>query len=194
MKKIYLSISLLLIVCLTKAAVFNVAVGDFYFNPSNVNAMAGDTIHWFWESGTHSTTADAIPGCSTAWTHDVTASSTTFDYVLPMSCTGIYNYHCRFHPTMMTGTITVSAVGVGEIYGLNSLIFPNPFSEKITVTGKEVNRAVLYDVLGNAVKTSVAEPGQSTITMDVADLPRGIYFIRLFKEGAIVATKKMNKI
>ena len=194
MRKIYLSVSLLLVVFCVRAAIFNVAVGDFYFNPSNVNANCGDTIHWFWESGTHSTTSDAIPACATSWTHDITATSTTFDYVLPLTCSGTYNYHCRFH-TMMVGTITVScAIGVGEINGVGSSIFPNPFSEKITVTAKGVNRVVLYDVLGNEVRNSVAEPGESTITLDVVDLPRGIYFIRLYKADAVLTTKRMNKI
>ena len=94
----------------------------------------------------------------------------------------------------MMGTITVGPTGVGEINAVTSSVFPNPFNEKITVISHNANHVALYDVLGNVVKHAVAEAGQTTISLDVADLPKGIYFIRLLNDGAILATKKMNKI
>jgi plastocyanin len=194
MKKIYLIIVLVLPALLGRAALYTINVGDFSFSPSTLSAECGDTIRWVWQSGTHSTTSLTIPGCASPWDAPINSTNTTFQMVLPPNCSGSFDYHCKFHPTQMTGVINVTCpVGINEIDANANLIFPNPFSDKLSVIYKGIDRIVIYDIIGNAVKEGTLKTGEIT-EFNVADLPRGTYFIRMFRNDSLVLTRKLSKI
>ena len=70
---------------------------------------AGDTVHWVWVSGTHSTTSGTCPPTGECtgdgiWDSGIT-SGATFDHTFPTA--GTFTYFCRVHEGMMMGTVVV---------------------------------------------------------------------------------------
>jgi plastocyanin len=193
MRKIYLFIFSVLSACVANAAIYTINVGDFSFTPSTVNAESGDTIRWVWLNGVHTTTSTTIPPCAAPWDAPLNSSSTTFQMALPLNCTGTFNYNCKIHPTMMTGIINVTQVGIEEANAGTDLIFPNPFSEKLSICYRGIDKVVILDIIGNEVKEGKLTPGEIT-ELNVADLPRGTYFIRMFRNESVVLTRKLSKI
>ncbi|CAN5525166.1 hypothetical protein BH10BAC5_BH10BAC5_27860 [soil metagenome] len=117
MKKIfYLFISALLFFCVFQnsyATKYTITVQSFSFNPDPVNAFVGDTLHFVWVNGNHTTTCDPVilPGTSHPagaldWDSPMNAGSPTFDYVLTKA--GTYTYGCQPHWPTMSATINVT--------------------------------------------------------------------------------------
>jgi plastocyanin len=82
----------------------SVTVGNNFFDPSMVTISPGDTVTWTKASSvvSHDVVFDdgvRLPagGYGSPWTDDRTFTTA-----------GEYDYHCSFHPTQMTGTVTVS--------------------------------------------------------------------------------------
>ena len=68
-------------------------------------------------------------------------------------------------------------------------VFPNPASDNVTITVGESVDFVLYNILGDALISEKLTVGQNSI--NVQDLPNGVYFYAIGREGAIVETKKL---
>ncbi len=88
---------------------YTVQVGNYFFNPQTItNVNPGDTIHWVWVTGTHTTTSTTIPAGAATWDEPITSSSPTYDYIPTVP--GTYNYKCTPHAGMgMVGSFTVNA-------------------------------------------------------------------------------------
>lgn len=91
------------------------------------------------------------------------------------------------HPT--TGVTTVSRSND------DVTLYPNPVVNDVNVIFSQnagIRNIAIYDVIGKAV--SIFRVTGSSARMDVANLPTGVYFIRLLNEqGNIIATRKFNK-
>ncbi len=85
-----------------------VMVGNFFFNPVNVNVNVGDTIRWVWSAGAHTTTSTpgAIPAGAASWDALITSSNTSFEYKVTVA--GAYSYVCTPHAPGMAGTFTAA--------------------------------------------------------------------------------------
>ncbi len=87
----------------------DVDVGNFFFNPSNVDIVAGDTVKWHFVSGTHTTTSGSCNGgnCTSSgiWASGV-KSGGTFDHLFASA--GSFDYFCGVHLAMMQGNVTVT--------------------------------------------------------------------------------------
>jgi plastocyanin len=84
------------------------ATSSFTFSPQNIHVGVGDTIKWIYDSDNlydHTTTSGVIPNNATDWDAPLTATDTTFIYVVTEE--GTYNYVCTPHAPSMSGTITV---------------------------------------------------------------------------------------
>ena len=81
----------------------DVLVQNDLFNPASFSVAAGGTVTWAWDSDgrTHTVTFDdgAI--------NSGQKSSGTFEHTFATA--GTFPYHCQIHPTIMKGTITVTA-------------------------------------------------------------------------------------
>jgi plastocyanin len=164
MRKIYLFIIAVTLTLNSSAALYTIFVSSDSFSPAIQAAQSGDTIRWVWQSGIHSTTSTTIPNCASAWDAEINSSSTTFQMVLPPNCAGTYNYHCKYHPTTMTGVLNVTIpIGVNEIDATANLIFPNPFSDKLSVIYNGIEKVLIYDILGNVVKEGMLTAGEITV-------------------------------
>ena len=194
MKKIYtLIISAFIGMSASNAAIHTVTVADFSFTPSSVSATVGDTIRWVWASGTHTTTSTSVPSGASSWNSPIDASNQTFDYVV--STAGTYNYNCAFHPTMMTGTITVtSGTGIADnAASLNLGTYPNPFKDRITLTHTSGDAVTILNMVGEVVAKFNLEAANTKTVLDLSILPSGVYFVNTVKEGSIIVTKRIVK-
>lgn len=78
-----------------------VHVASFSFSPSSLTVAVGDTVHFVFDSGTHTATAD-----NGEFDSGSKSAGGTFDW--KPSTAGDVPFHCTFHG-QMTGTITVTS-------------------------------------------------------------------------------------
>lgn len=81
----------------------DIVITNFKFTPSALTVAAGTKVTWAWNSGgtQHNVTfEDENSGDKGSGTFDKTFTTA-----------GVFPYHCSIHPTLMTGTITVTAAG-----------------------------------------------------------------------------------
>jgi hypothetical protein len=70
----------------------------------------------------------------------------------------------------------------------NISIYPNPFQQNITIESTESNTLDIYNTLGKRIATHKIIQGNNTL--DVAELPVGIYYLKTRKQSW---TKKVIK-
>lgn len=94
----------------------NMKNGPYRYEPSAVNAKAGDTIEWIGAEDPHTATSDdlaaePVPNSSIlqpSQKYCVTLSSTPLAGCTAMSATPrTVRYHCRVHGTAMSGVIQI---------------------------------------------------------------------------------------
>jgi len=92
-----------------RAATFTVTVapgGSLTFSPASQTINVGDTVHWVWAAGGHSTTSGNPCTADGLWDSGVHNAGFTFDVTFPTA--GTFNYYCSVHCGLgMTGTIVV---------------------------------------------------------------------------------------
>jgi hypothetical protein len=70
----------------------------------------------------------------------------------------------------------------------NILLFPNPVTDELIVRSSEfgdINEIIIYNPLGEKVFQSHVSNLTSQISVDVSQLPSGIYFIRVKTDKGI---------
>ena len=85
------------------AATVDVTLQNFSFQPAVLVIQAGTTVRWTHADGplvVHSTASDTA-----IWDSGPLSNGQTYSVVF--NTTGVYTYHCAFHPLLMTGTIIV---------------------------------------------------------------------------------------
>ena len=92
----------------------------------------------------------------------------------------------------MNGVITVNQlIGIDELFRININMFPNPATDKLTVTSLyELETYKIYDVLGKLVSQGAAS-GNVT-DLDVSALQSGLYFVNV-SSGELQSTFKLAK-
>ena len=97
-------------------------------------------------------------------------------------------YYVRAYAANATGTAygnelvlkTTSTIGIKDVVNVNSIakIYPNPAKSQITITGLEQSENIqIINTIGQVVKQY--NNVQETIIINIADLSRGIYFVRI---------------
>jgi plastocyanin len=152
----------------TYATRYSIDVKDFEFSPSNLASVKiGDTIHWEWKNGSHTTTSTTIPAGAATWDELMDASHLSYDYIPTVA--GTYSYKCTPHESMgMVGQFTVlNATGVGENKRVPKItIYPNPFSDGVYMNslvqeGVFINHLTLYDVSGKIIRNASFDENSS---------------------------------
>jgi len=120
----------------SSATTHTITVNSNFFNPSSLNVIVGDTVHFQWVSGNHTTTCDdtVLPGTSfpigaTPWDSPMNSGSTDFYYVVTVA--GSYVYGCQPHWPGMQGTITAGygyKVWVGFLGGGDGTSWSDPLN------------------------------------------------------------------
>jgi plastocyanin len=194
MKKSLLVMSFALLTLGAFATKHNVAISSNVFTPSSFSANVGDTVVWTLVSGVHDVTSTSVPsGAATISSGTLTSAGQQYSYKI--TNVGTYNYMCSIHGASMSGTFTAAAAsGIkNNAPGFNTSAYPNPFTNKLTVTFAKADQIKVYNMVGAVLYTAEMVNGTSKIEMDLSNLASGVYFCSLYKEGVITETKKVIK-
>jgi plastocyanin len=157
------------------AARYSIDVRNYSFSPSSLtNVQIGDTIHWEWKEGSHTTTSAAIPSGAASWDRPLTSSQQTYDYIPTVA--GTYNYVCTPHASMgMVGSFVVAPLPTSVAANASTLhlvISPNPFTDKVTVQfstndQRSIESLRIYDITGKFLAEQTFEPGQTNTQREI---------------------------
>lgn len=102
--------------------------------------------------------------------------------------------------TTSTGTLNFSLIGTGVSEGpdaitnakaANIAIYPNPAKDMLTIANAENAQISIYNLVGQEVRK--IERAATTEVINVADLAKGSYIVKIMNEGN-VATQKFNVV
>jgi plastocyanin len=159
------------------AATVTVHVFNFNFstNPAGqpiveATINVGDTIHWEFDAGTHSTTS--VTGSLESWDSGILSSGHTFDHTF--TAAGTYIYYCKIHgsdngngtASGMSGMVTVQAAPPS----VASLTVPATVVGSLTATGKVTLDAAAP--AGGSVVTLASTNAAATVPASVT-VPAG---------------------
>ena len=196
MQKLYILFSLLLTYFSVGSTIHNISIENMAFSPAAISSvMVGDTIRWTLVNGSnHTTTSNSLPTNAAAWDHAFTTIGETFDYKVTVA--GTYGYLCTNHTSMVAGFIANPPVlSIPKISKNNSDIkaYPNPFKSKIAIPVKNAETIEIFSVLGEKVKTIDISSFEKTVTIDLSDLKKGVYFYALKDNTGTIETRKIVK-
>ncbi|HYV92492.1 MAG TPA: T9SS type A sorting domain-containing protein [Chitinophagales bacterium] len=118
--------------------------------------------------------------------------------------TGSGSYHIVFYDlidsananiTMYIGAVA-DLTGIGEPNSEIISLYPNPVKTTLFINltpEKHITSIDIHNLVGQKIKTVIVEDGLKKITVSVADLKKGIYFLRAFTNGKEVATMTFSK-
>jgi len=186
----------------TFATKHRIAVSNFQFTPKSLpNIKLGDTIRWYWSTGTHTTTSDTIPAGAASWDKPIDISDTIFEYVPTML--GTYKYHCTPHLSMgMIASFTViSPAGLSnkDLKPVLS-IYPNPVFFNLTIRVESEDSYIrdlrIFDLAGKLIReiTFVTSPGVEDKTINLSDLPPGIFMLEFIDNHNKQYSRKVTKL
>ncbi len=149
---------------------------------------AGNTYQWEENSGSGYTTLSSVSPYS-----GVTTPTLTITGVAPSMNNNRYRCIVRgAYPCVdssASGILTISGVGVNTVSVKNISIVPNPTAGQINITGAGKVGVKVYNGIGQLVKTAY-----SVENMSIAELPVGIYLIKLFDEkGTLIHNYRIVK-
>jgi hypothetical protein len=85
-----------------------------------------------------------------------------------------------------------STVSVKENAKIQISVYPNPAINNVNITVQNETgnlKFTLFNVLGEAIINTKLYEGQNTVAVD--KLTNGVYFYTIYKDGAVVETKKL---
>ena len=77
----------------------------------------------------------------------------------------------------LTQTEQPTYVSIEENVNESVTLHPNPTNGQVTITGKDLKQAEVFNTLGQCVATGKGEGEQMTV--DISALPAGIYFVNV---------------
>jgi hypothetical protein len=93
-----------------------------------------------------------------------------------------------------TYLLNCGPVGIHELNANKIVIYPNPADDMVFVhipPGSGINRLSLHDLMGKTLESQTVSA--SAISLNLKELPRGFYFLRMVDvEGKIVSVKKIQ--
>lgn len=178
---------------------FTITVGAnniYKYEPAALPIKQGDEVEFVGGSALHPTMSDSSPQ---AWITFQDASK-----VIVFNTVGTYPYHCVNHGTAagqgMAGVITVTAAPLATAAPVAASalnIYPNPSRGLVNITLTERTKADyklrLRNVIGQEVRTVALHPELSnSLTLDLSDLPAGLYLYSLLVDNKAVLTKRLT--
>lgn len=188
---------------MAQAATVNITVSDNRYSPSSVTAAPGDQIVFTYSGNSSHPTESDNGGWATFPLNSGNRTKT-----ITLNTPGTFPYHCQLHGGAggigMAGTIIIQPLGLGSDtpYAAALAAFPNPASVTrdggVTITfnqkpGTE-GSVRLLNVIGRVVREVPLrrnEGGEVRISMDVENLPAGVYFYALVMGDRVVETRRL---
>jgi plastocyanin len=169
----------------TNAAMVMVEVEDFEFNPAVFTVNVGDTIMWFWDSGSHTTTSTTIPAGAASWSQAINQNSPAYTYVVTVA--GSYDFVCLPHQSMgMMGHFTANVTtGIEELAAglqLSQHIKDGQLTISYALPETGSAKVNIYNLIGTPLHTVDANnrsAGTYNEVLDLTNFPDGIYITEL---------------
>lgn len=80
-------------------------------------------------------------------------------------------------------------LGLEDSIFSKATVFPNPTRGEVNINNVSLEKATVYNSLGQLVKTFVFNNGETNNTINLSGLPRGVYFVYLISGDAASAKK-----
>jgi plastocyanin len=179
---------------LTAQTTHNITVSDFSFSPSSLTIEAGDTVVWTNTGGSHNVNGQTSTFSSNPASFGNNVG-TGWTYKFTFTVVGTYSYQCNPHAPGMAGTITVNqtatAIGDTELADMELLVYPNPASEQIYISAKDIlsenTLLTFYNSLGSKIHIQPVSAESNIVMYDVQHLNKGLYLVQ-------VQNQKYNKV
>lgn len=82
-----------------------------------------------------------------------------------------------------------SSLGLEETVFDKAAIYPNPTKSELNIQNVNLEKANVYNTLGQLVKSFTLNADNTNNTINLSDLPKGVYFIYLINQDAASAKK-----
>ena len=190
MKKIIITLSIILLSLASKATIHIVNVWDgyFQFTPAVITIQLGDTVQWLPLGGgapsmVHTITSTNIPLGAATFDQIWQAPADTFFQYVPQVL-GIYEYECTPHVVsngmigtfnVIDGTTDVNSYSSEET---NLIIYPNPSPNILNIDGLySETEYKIYNLTGSLIIS-----GKTNKAIDISNLIGGNYKIEMLGE------------
>lgn len=107
-----------------------------------------------------------------------------YEFGFEVHVTAVYNPGQTESVISQSFFVTPPALGDKNYTQKQLKLFPNPTNGILNIENGDFIKIVMYDLTGKVVKKS-----EAASKLDLSDLPKGIYIIRLFSEKAIAVDK-----
>lgn len=171
--------------------------GNLVYAPATVPIHPGDEVEFKGGSAVHPTMSDSSPQ---AW-----ATFTDASKVIVFTTVGTFPYHCPNHGVAggggMAGVINVTLAPLATAAPAPASllnIFPNPSRGVVSIKLSEQRVSADYklrlrNIIGQEVRTVALRPELSASqTLDLSDLPAGLYLYSLLVDNKAVLTKRLT--
>jgi len=148
------------------------------FNPATVSIKTGDTVHWNWQGGPHSTTSSSVPP---VWDSGLASPPHTFDFTF--NNPGSFPYKCSIQAheaAGMVGTVIVTAAMTNQLpivtvtNPANNSVFAPPASFSVGASASDPDGTVSQvEFFRNG--TSIGVDTTSPYSANVTSLGSGSY-------------------
>lgn len=82
-----------------------------------------------------------------------------------------------------------TALGIEDSVFDKAVLYPNPTKDEVTITNIALEKATVYNTLGQLVKSFTLSTGNTNNTISLAGLPKGVYYVYLINQNAASAKK-----
>jgi len=187
------------------AATVTIEVGDNFYSPENVTINPGDVVVWRnVGSGLHPTVSE-----TSAWSTFTISPTNTTAQVTGLTAGTTFKYYCSAHSFVsngtrqgMIGSITVRSVATPTLAARTLAptlsVFPNPSKGLVTVSvsafpAKSDFKLRLSNIIGREVRTVTVRPeaADGGMSLNLSDLPAGMYFYSLVQNDKVLSTKRL---
>lgn len=158
-------------------------VADFSFEVQGARVVftnqSTDALSYAWNFGDGTTNQTESP------MHDYTENNT-----YNVALTAINNV-CE---DVLEKQVNVTNVSIDKMNQLGLKIYPNPATDRINIEGLKTNGAsvIILDLNGKKIKQTNAN-AQNKLSLDISNLPVGIYFLEVESDGAKSVFKIMKR-
>ena len=94
------------------------------------------------------------------------------------------------YPLHWGQTSTTDDIGENEATAF-AILYPNPATGFVNITGKDLKRAEVFNTLGQCVATVKGQGEQ--LTVDISNLPAGVYFVNITDGEGCKCVRKVIK-
>jgi hypothetical protein len=88
-----------------------------------------------------------------------------------------------------TYSTSCSSLGITETVFEKIAVYPNPTKGELNILNIALEKAAVYNSLGQLVKTFILDFANTNNTINLSGLPKGVYYVYLINQDAASAKK-----